>query len=80
MRHEIKHGTKRMEYEKALLFLIDERAGAGGWPPRDVHKVELWFSVRLIAKLFGKSRREVAMDLIDYDLAMTSEMRTTRWK
>lgn len=71
MRHALKHESKRMEYEKAILFLIEQRAGSGGWPPRDVRKVELWFSVRLIAKLFGKNRREVALDLIEYDLSMS---------
>lgn len=58
----------RIEYAKALAFVVRERSGGGGWPPRDVEKVRLWMSVRLIAALFNKSHREVAADLIEFDI------------
>ena len=59
------------DYPAALLFLVHERAGAGGWPPRDPQKVQGWLGVRLVAKLFNKSAREVALDLIELDLAVS---------
>lgn len=69
MRHETLQRKCLMEYATALLFLVRERGGAGGWPPRDPQKVQGWLTVRLVAKLFHKAPREVALDLIEFHIA-----------
>lgn len=53
------------QYNRALYWIIRERAGAGGWPPRDVAKVSGWTVVRLVADLHSRAVREVAADLIE---------------
>jgi hypothetical protein len=51
-------------YNCALFWIIRERPG-GGWPPRDPVKVAGWLLVRLVADVFGKSVKQVALDLIE---------------
>ena len=56
-------------YNHALYWIIRERAGAGGWPPRDVAKVSGWTVVRLVASVHGRPVNAVAKDLIErYEL------------
>jgi hypothetical protein len=58
------------EYERAVGWIVRERAGSnGGWPPRDVARVSGWAVVRFTADLFDRSVREVARDIIDMSLA-----------
>ena len=57
------------QYNHALYWIIRERAGAGGWPPRDIAKVSGWLVVRFVADLHSRAVREVAADLIErYEL------------
>jgi hypothetical protein len=55
-------------YEAALYWLIRERGGGGGWPPRDINKVSGWITIRMIADLCGRTPREVAADLIEQSM------------
>lgn len=52
-------------YEDAIGWIVRERAGQGGWPPREVSKVAGWLVVRMVADLFSRSTRVVALDVID---------------
>jgi hypothetical protein len=57
--------TEAMDYPHALYWIIRERGGGGGWPPRDVATVSGWKVVQFTAAMFNKSVREVAADLIE---------------
>lgn len=52
-------------YNRALYWIIRQRAGQGGWPPACAAKVSGWLVVNLVAGTFGKNVRNVAADLID---------------
>jgi hypothetical protein len=54
-----------MDYASAIYWIIRERGGGGGHPPRDVTQVAGWKVTQLTAAMFGKSAREVAVDLIE---------------
>ena len=57
------------EYERAVGWIIRERAGSnGGWPPRDISRVCGWAVVRFTADLFGRPVREVARDIVDMSI------------
>ena len=58
-------GIRGDMYMRALCWILRERAGAGGWPPRDVSRVSGWTVVRLTAAIHEKSVAEVALDLIE---------------
>jgi hypothetical protein len=55
-------------YLRGLFWVLRERAGGGGWPPRDINKVAGWTVVRLLADLSGRSSRQVAADVIEHAL------------
>jgi hypothetical protein len=57
--------TPLAEYPTAVLWIVRNRAGAGGWPPTDVTKVSGWTVTRLVADVFKKAHLEVARDIID---------------
>jgi hypothetical protein len=57
---------QRCSYEDAIGWIVRNRAGQGGWPPRDVSKVAGWLVVLMVADLFSQSPRVVALDIIDY--------------
>ena len=58
-------GIRGDMYMRALYWILRERAGAGGWPPRDVSRVSGWTVVRMLAAIHEKSVAEVALDLIE---------------
>jgi hypothetical protein len=60
----------RKMYEAGLFWIIRERAGSGGWPPRDVSKVSGWIVVRMLAAITGRTPREVALDVIEHSKMM----------
>jgi hypothetical protein len=62
--------TRTTMYDQGLYWILRERAGAGGWPPRDIDKVSGWLVVRMLAHLSGRSPREVAADLIEHATVM----------
>jgi hypothetical protein len=53
-------------YWRSLYWILRERAGAGGWPPRDVSRVSGWTVVKLIAAVHEKPIAAVARDLIEH--------------
>jgi hypothetical protein len=57
-------------YHLGLFWILRERAGGGGWPPRDIEKVSGWTVVRMLAHLSGRTPREVAADLIEHSTVM----------
>ena len=50
-------------YDAGLFFIVRERHG-GGWPPRDVNQVSGWLVVRMLAHMFDKTPRSVALEVI----------------
>ena len=56
-------------YNAGLYWILREHTN-GGWPPRDAAKVGGWAVVRMLARMCGKSPREVAIDLIERFEAM----------
>ena len=59
-------GIRNDMYMRGLYWILRERAGAGGWPPRDVSRVSGWTVVRMLAAIHEKSVAAVAKDLIDH--------------
>jgi hypothetical protein len=57
--------TPVAEYPAFVLWIVRNRAGAGGWPPTDLNKVSGWTVTRLVADVFKKAHLEVARDIID---------------
>lgn len=57
-------------YLLGLYWILRERAGAGGWPPRDINKVSGWLVVRMLAHMSGRNVREVAADVIEHATVM----------
>lgn len=56
-------------YNSSLYWIIRHRAGAGGWPPRDVARVSGWTVVQLVAGVHKQPVSVVAKDLIErYEL------------
>jgi hypothetical protein len=53
-------------YERGLYWIIRQRAGGNGWPPRDISKVCGWTVVNMLAHLVHETPRKVAADLIDH--------------
>jgi hypothetical protein len=47
-------------YNSSLYWILRERT-----PPHDINEVSEWATVRMAAKIFGRSPREVAADLIE---------------
>ena len=58
------------QYLHSIYYILRERAGGGGWPPREVSKVSGWMVVRMLAHQSGRSTREVAADIIEQSLVM----------
>jgi hypothetical protein len=61
--------VNRLEYERAIAWIVRNRGGGNGWPPRssDTVRVSGWLVVRMVADLWHKSPREVAGDIIEFD-------------
>jgi hypothetical protein len=57
-------------YDRGLYWILRERAGTGGWPPRDIDKVSGWLVVRMLAHLSDRTPREVAADIIEHSTVM----------
>lgn len=55
-----------VEYERAVYWIIRERAGTGGWPPSQVEQVSGWMVTRLVAALFRLPVNQVARDIIEH--------------
>jgi hypothetical protein len=73
MRHQSKPDRKTMEpiqYHYGLYWILRERAGGGGWPPRDINAVSGWLVVRMLAHLSGRTPREVAADVVEHAKVM----------
>lgn len=60
-------------YLRGLFWILRERAGAGGWPPRDICKVSGWTVIKLLAHISDRSPREVAGDVIQYSEHLEQE-------
>lgn len=59
-------GIREDMYLRAIYWVIRERAGGGGWPPREVSRVKGWMPVRMIAAIHEISPAVVAADLIEH--------------
>src|SRR5215831_11548092 len=60
-------------YDRSIRFIIADRAGGGGWPPRNPQAVAGWRVVRMTAAVYGRLPREVAADVIEaYEHAETA--------
>jgi hypothetical protein len=66
----LRKSMSRMQYDMGIYWILRERAGGGGWPPRDIEKVSGWTVVRMLAHLANRSPREVAADLIEHSIFM----------
>lgn len=56
---------RHCSYEDAIGWIVRNRAGQGGWPPREVSKVAGWLVVLMVADLFSQTPRTVALDVIE---------------
>lgn len=63
------------DYEDAIVWVLRERGGARGHPPRSVSVVSGWKVTQLISFLFNKPPSMVAADLIDMDMWLIKERR-----
>lgn len=59
----LKKPRRHADYPEAIYWLAMQRQ-----PPVDVVKVSGWKLVQFTAKIFHKSARDVAADLIDYSI------------
>jgi hypothetical protein len=66
----VKAPMQQTHYHLGLFWILRERAGSGGWPPRDIDKVSGWLVVRMLAYMSARSPREVAADLIEHATVM----------
>jgi hypothetical protein len=66
----VKTSMHQNHYLLGLFWILRERAGSGGWPPRDIDKVSGWLVVRMLAYISGRSPRQVAADLIEHATVM----------
>lgn len=51
-------------YNRQLYFILRDRMGNGGWPPRNLAAVCGWTVTRLLAASYCKPVTEVAGDII----------------
>jgi hypothetical protein len=66
----VKTPMQPTHYHLGLFWILRERAGSGGWPPREIDKVSGWTVVRMLAHLSGRTPREVAADVIEHSIVM----------
>lgn len=58
------------QYLHSVFWILRQRAGGGGWPPRDVVKVSGWTVVQMLAHQAGRTPRQVAADVIEHSMVM----------
>ena len=64
---ELVPAIKQVLYEKSVAWIAYQRGGHNGrWPPRSVAQCVGWTVVRMVADVFDKPARAVAVDLVDY--------------
>lgn len=57
--------ARMAEYPDAILWIVRNKAGGRGWPPRDHRRVAGWWLTRFVAAVFKRSVARVAEDIVE---------------